>query len=277
VGYNYNIGKYEVTAGQYAAFLNAVAATDTYGLYNRDMARTDYGSGITQHNASGSYTYTVDAAFVNRPVNYVSFWDACRFANWLNNGQGGPGTTEYGTYTLTPSAISSNTVTRNAGATWGVTSEDEWYKAAYYNPVASNYYLYPTSSNWAPSQIMADPLGNCANYFSAPYAFPIDGTHYTTVAGEFQNSDSPYETFDQAGNVCEWNEAIINSSYRGLRGGTFGDGDFSLQSGGRGIYDPAVEYSGIGFRVSQVPEPSCLAVLGIGVVGMLLGRRGARM
>ena len=34
VGYNYNIGKYEVTAGQYTEFLNAVARTDTYGLYN---------------------------------------------------------------------------------------------------------------------------------------------------------------------------------------------------------------------------------------------------
>ena len=34
VAYNYNIGKYDVTAGQYTAFLNAVAATDTYGLYN---------------------------------------------------------------------------------------------------------------------------------------------------------------------------------------------------------------------------------------------------
>ena len=35
VGYNYNIGKYEVTARQYTKFLNAVAKSgDTYGLYN---------------------------------------------------------------------------------------------------------------------------------------------------------------------------------------------------------------------------------------------------
>ena len=37
VAARYNIGKYEVTAGQYTAFLNAVAATDTYGLYNPNM------------------------------------------------------------------------------------------------------------------------------------------------------------------------------------------------------------------------------------------------
>lgn len=34
VSYAYNIGKYEVTAGQYCEFLNAIAATDTYKLYN---------------------------------------------------------------------------------------------------------------------------------------------------------------------------------------------------------------------------------------------------
>jgi hypothetical protein len=37
VGYTYNIGKYEVTAGQYSEFLNAVAKTDAYNLYNASM------------------------------------------------------------------------------------------------------------------------------------------------------------------------------------------------------------------------------------------------
>lgn len=32
VAYDYQIGKYDVTIGQYTAFLNAVAATDTYPL-----------------------------------------------------------------------------------------------------------------------------------------------------------------------------------------------------------------------------------------------------
>ena len=37
VGYNYNIGTYDVTLTQYTAFLG-VAATDTYGLYNTSLA-----------------------------------------------------------------------------------------------------------------------------------------------------------------------------------------------------------------------------------------------
>src|SRR5271163_899297 len=95
----------------------------------------DYGCGITRAGdgtVSDPYSYTVAAGFINRPVTRVDFWDACRFANWLDNGQPtgaeGLGTTETGTYTLTSTAISDNTVTRNAGATWAVPSEDEWYR-----------------------------------------------------------------------------------------------------------------------------------------------------
>ncbi len=106
VDYNYSIGKYEVTAGQYTAFLNAVAATDTYGLYNTymDTVNDSRGCNIKRSGTSGSYTYSVASDWANRPVNYVSFWDSCRFANWLGNGQPtglqSASTTEGGAYTL---------------------------------------------------------------------------------------------------------------------------------------------------------------------------------
>ena len=45
-----------------------------------------YGSGITRGGILGSYTYSVAADFVNRPVNYVCYDDAMRFTNWLQNG-----------------------------------------------------------------------------------------------------------------------------------------------------------------------------------------------
>ena len=160
VAYNYNIGEYDVTAGQYTAFLNAVAATDTYGLYHASMASTNlspnYGCGITQNGSSGGYTYS--AAYANLPVVYVSFWDACRFANWLDNGQptgvSEDAATDDGAYTLTSTAMANNTVTRNTGANWAVTSENEWYKAAYYDPAlnggAGGYYLLRDSEQYSP-------------------------------------------------------------------------------------------------------------------------------
>ena len=66
VPYVYQIGKYDVTIGQYCQFLNAVAATDTYGLYNSDLALMSGWEtnsmptvGIVQSGSPGSYTYSV--------------------------------------------------------------------------------------------------------------------------------------------------------------------------------------------------------------------------
>ena len=283
VGYAYNIGKYEVTAGQYTAFLNAVAATDTYGLYNSSMWSHSYGCKIQRSGSSGSYTYGVASDWANRPVNYVSYWDSCRFANWLHNGQPtglqSTLTTEDGAYYINGyNSPDGRTIQRKAGWQWAVTSEDEWYKAAYYKGGTSNaYWDYPTSSDTAPGQDMADVSGNNANYYTAPYAYPIDSGKYTTVVGEFQNSDSPYGTFDQGGNVWEWNEALISSTDRGLRGGSFSDYAYDLQASTRyNSYYPLFESGAIGFRVSEVvPEPSSLFVLGSGILALagLIRRR----
>jgi len=80
VGYNYSIGKYEVTLNQYCAFLNAVGATDTYGLYNYSLSWMPEVRGISRSGASGSYRYSVSGSG-NRPVTYVSWFDAARFVN----------------------------------------------------------------------------------------------------------------------------------------------------------------------------------------------------
>lgn len=286
VGYSYQIGKYEVTTAQYTEFLNAVAATDTYGLYNPNMAQATvdrvWGCNIQQNGSSGSYSYSVASDWANRPVNYVSFWDACRFVNWLYNGQGS-GSTETGVYTLGGyNGDDGRTIQRNPGTGWWLPSDDEWYKAAFYkgNGTNSGYWLYPTQSNSVPTnQVLPTDPGDSANYLPVlgDYIlgdYSIGSPYYRTNVGEFENSASAYGTFDQAGNVWEWNEAVSHYDYRGLRGGSFGNrGSDTLSAAGGSSYYPSFEFMSTGFRIAgAVPEPSPLIAL-LGGVAVVLRRK----
>jgi formylglycine-generating enzyme required for sulfatase activity len=214
VSYSYYISKYEVTNAQYAEFLNAKAASDPLALYSTSMGSDATFGGITQSGSDGSYTYSVTSGFADKPVVYVSFYDSLRFANWLHNGQGS-GDTETGAYTLlggTATPSNGTTVTRNAGATIFLTSENEWYKAAYYSPVGV-YYDYPMGSDTQTGCVVpASDTGNSAN--CGPVLSAL------TNVGAYTLSDSPYGTYDQGGNVWEWNEQNVSGSYRGFRGGT---------------------------------------------------------
>ena len=213
VAYAYRIGTTEVTNAQYVDFLNAKAASDPLGLYNTIMG-SDVRGGITRSGVSGSFTYAAKTNMANKPVNYVSWYDSIRFANWLNNGQG-TGSTETGAYTiLGGTATPSNglSITRNVGATWFLTSENEWYKAAYYQPAAQggdadNYWLYPTASNSVPTIATANSVGdisnpgtNVANYNMGADWNSQDG-NVTTVGSAGPLSQSFYGTSDQGGNV----------------------------------------------------------------------------
>jgi formylglycine-generating enzyme required for sulfatase activity len=163
----YQIGTYEVTAGQYTEFLNSVAATDTHGLYNTSMWSSSHGCKIQRSGSSSSYSYSVAADRADRPVNYVGWYDSLRFANWLHNGQGA-GDTEDGAYDMSGSMV------RKAGAQVWLPSEDEWYKAAYHKKdggVAGNYFDYPTSSDSAPGNDISEATnpGNNANFYDSGY------------------------------------------------------------------------------------------------------------
>jgi len=72
VDYPYDIGKYELTAGQYTAFLNAVAATDTYELYDTYTWTYPKGCRIQRSGAPGSRSYTVAAAWAGRLVYRIN-------------------------------------------------------------------------------------------------------------------------------------------------------------------------------------------------------------
>src|SRR5262249_27401346 len=131
-------------------------------LYNTGMAAT--AGGITRSGVSGSYAYSTIAGRENMPVGWVSWYDAVRFANWMNNGQGSADS-ETGAYTLLGGTeIPSNApVGRNVGATIVLTSDDEWYKAAYYSAATQSYFDFATGSDVPPTCSAPTVAANMAN------------------------------------------------------------------------------------------------------------------
>ena len=294
VGYGYTIGTYEVTINQYTAFLNAVAKTDTYGLYNPSMGSDLNIAGISRSGVSGSFVYSALNGG-NRPVTYVSWFDAARFVNWLQNGQPAgaqvAGTTETGTYTLS-GALSGVSFTRNANVNFSLPSENEWYKAAYHQPAAQggdsdDYWLYPTRNNSIPNSrngSASDPNSanlfrddGIANGFNGGYAVNNSTTtpagNALTDVGAYSLAASYYGTFDQGGNVWEWNDAVIGSA-RGIRGGSWSGNESVLRATSRSSFSPGNESGIIGFRVI-VPEPSVVGLMTLGMALLAWKRKRA--
>ena len=121
--------------------------------------------GISQSGSPGSYSYSVTGSnpqAANCPVFDVTWGDAARFCNWLQNGQPtsgteAAGTTETGAYTLNGDMITRHGMHATRAATYFIPSENEWYKAAYYKGGGTNagYWTYPTQSNTAPGNSLA--------------------------------------------------------------------------------------------------------------------------
>ena len=214
-----------------------------------------------------------------QPARGVSWNGAARFVNWLNTSKGFSEAYKFTTlggndnielWQAGDPGFDAANPFRNRNAHYFLPSEDEWYKAAYYDPAknsgAGGYWDYATGSDTAPTAVAGGTASGTAVYNQTFATGPADITN----AGGL----SPYGTMAQNGNVWEWNETALYTTNdpandeRRIRGGGWNVPDFVLSSS----YDrrsadtyPDRQDPLVGFRVAAVPEPSVffLAVLGM--------------
>jgi formylglycine-generating enzyme len=266
VDYVYRIGKFEVTVGQYTAFLNNVASITTNSylitLWNPQMGDKPWYAGVARSGngtALDPYKYTT-IGNTNFPIDNVNWFDAARFCNWLHNGATTGASTETGAYTL--NGATDGVIDKNTNAKWWIPSFNEWWKAAYYKGGSTNagYWTYPTQSDTRPGNLIGGGT-NQANY-AKDLVYSVTQTtgysplqDYRTAVGTFSNSPSAYGTFDQAGNILEWNDQTFQGYVTALVGGNWNSAEGELSgTTSAGTWDRGREWPGWGFRVAGAPD-----------------------
>lgn len=264
VASQFNMGKTEVSYSQYAAFLNAAAKTDTYGLYSTRMSGSN--GGLTRAGSDGSFTYAVkDATWGSRPVGFVTLYDAARYVNWLHNGEPANPTDSQinnGAYTLNSSVNPGVALVRNIGATVFLPTRNEWYKAAFYGPSlnggSGGYYTYATGTNSPPS-VSTNPAATGSNLAlfnqsTGANLLPVDA---------LPNSKSAYGALNMAGNSSEWLQDSTATQGYWIGGwvqmSTANQNTFGSSAYSGGLQSSMAELSyAQGFRIAAVPEPSTI-------------------
>jgi formylglycine-generating enzyme required for sulfatase activity len=217
----------------------------------------------------------------DKPATGVSWFDAAKFVNWLNTSSGSTPAYNFdagGNFQLwTPSdaGYDPNNLFRNTQAKYFLPSMNEWYKAAFYDPVNGLYWDYPVGTNGQLNAVSSGTAPQTAVFQQDTFVGPAN----VTVAGGL----SPYGTMAQGGNVTEWDETaadLVNDSaieVRGVRGGMWENPLGALSVSFRLNVNPFDTSSFRGIRVgSVVPEPSMLVLISFIIISRSWLRFGHR-
>ncbi|MFC1737243.1 formylglycine-generating enzyme family protein [Candidatus Hydrogenedentota bacterium] len=268
---SYQIGKYEVTNGEYTEILNW--ALDTGRLTDTSFDTWAYGqtllrvsSDYCQISYSGG-EFIVESrdgySMADHPVLEVSWYGAAVYCNWLSESKG-----------LEPCYDISTWECDFTKSGYHLPTEAQWERAAAWS--GSKHWIYGYQSDTF-SQTrangyyndFANPLG-LSNW---PYTSPVG--HYNGTNSGTVDSPSPVGCYDMSGNVWEWcndwydasyytsspennptGPSSSPGSYRVLRGGSWYHGHYGhsrrdLRSARRHAFNAAGMGGDFGFRVSR--------------------------
>lgn len=203
VKYGYGIGQLEVTVAQWVAFLNTVdpAGRNKRRLYSTNESSTawpKYGQiNFAASVGKGRHYSVASPEWADKPYGFANFLRAARFVNSLYNGRvfsrraSAEGGFRYVTYRVRLSRrtesgmyeMTDRKATRSHKTGFVVPSQDEWIKAAYFDPNGGgkySYWKYPTNAGEfeteneaasAPKSTTLDPTtGDVTNSSTQPLA-----------------------------------------------------------------------------------------------------------
>jgi len=227
VGYRYEVGELETTVRQYVAFLNTVdpLGRNRRDLYTSTMSPTKwpkYGS-IRRLSGSqaapGRYYEVAYPQWADKPIGFANFLRAASFVNSLTNGKVLSRTTStaHGFHLTTYQVrLSRNTqdgmydlalaqgtkaVKRTRSTGFVVPSQNEWIKAAYFDPAGRgsfSYWKFPTGPSKAPHASQLNSNGDIANAGTQPLS-----TYSPRSSPNSQGTAVPTWCPSQAGSDCE--------------------------------------------------------------------------
>ena len=239
VGYPYYIDKYAISES-------------TIADYNRDPNNI-----LSQIN--------IDTRGDTKPATNISWNEVARFVNWLNEREN-----IQPAYNFTTGGVNDNITLWDSTSAWQgggenrfrhkntkyfIPSEDEWYKAAYFDLDSRVYYNFSTGSNNSPTAIISGTGTGTVVYNDNASIQPTEPADINQAGGL-----SPVGTMGQGGNTAEWLESAfdrsnnLESETRSYRGGSYISNNFAeIGNAQRSNTIPTSASSTLGFRIAYAP------------------------
>lgn len=220
VGYEFRIGRTEVTTGQWMDFLNTfstryVLGTDdpAYSFFNIGPAQWGAVEDATYQGPGVRYVFRSDLPQATMtPVTGISWRAGAMFCNWLHNER----STEWSS--LTHGAYDTSTfggtifeftdqLTHSPGARFWIPTLDEWVKAAFYDPARDGPGQggYWTRANRSDGPVVYGPPGS--GQANSGFQLPFFGEAEIPL-GSYALEQSAYGLLDAMGGVNEWTEGV---------------------------------------------------------------------
>ncbi len=296
VGYEYKMGKFEVTTAQWVEFFNAAydrAPTDRIPFL---IPPDFWGAVSTTPNTPGGRRWSVPAGNEMRPTGDISWRMAAIYCNWLHNGKATnreaflSGAYDVSTFGwMGPLGdIFTDQFTHSPGARYYIPTWDEWLKAAHYDPNKANgdgslggWWRYSNGSDtpyvYGPPGVLVGGVPAQANAAWDSFSFP-GWNPYAVNLGAYPQVTSPWGLFDVAGGTSEWSESVLIANtgerFRFNDGSSWGGIPNMDLVNGMGAEFPNLPIADFGLRIAApVPGP---ASTGLVAVVLLMGGRRKR-